>query len=114
MEMVHFIPPGQRRLAMLAAQAEAAPVLIRGGSGTGKGAIARWIHLNGPRAALPLIEADRKSPLAINWTWRFCNFGTLARVLVFISGIPRVFYGVRIRRQASIADLKRGSVDLNL
>ena len=67
MEMVHFIPPSQRRLAMLAAQAEAAPVLIRGGSGTGKGAIARWIHLNGPRAALPLIEADRKFPLALQF-----------------------------------------------
>ena len=58
MEMVHFIPPSQRRLANLAAQAEGAPVLISGASGTGKGAIARWIHQNGPRAAKPLIVAQ--------------------------------------------------------
>lgn len=60
MEMVHFIPPGQRRLANLAAQAEGAPVLISGGSGTGKGAIARWIHLNGPRAGKPFVVANLK------------------------------------------------------
>jgi DNA-binding NtrC family response regulator len=59
MEMVHFIPPGQRRLAMLAAQADTAPALISGASGTGKGAIARWIHLNSPRAAHPFITAAR-------------------------------------------------------
>ena len=64
MEMVHFIPPSQRRLAMLAAQADTAPALIHGGSGTGKGAIARWIHANGPRATRPLIVSTRKHPLA--------------------------------------------------
>lgn len=42
---------------MLAAQAELAPVLISGASGTGKGAIAKWIHANGPRAARPFREA---------------------------------------------------------
>ena len=64
MEMVHFIPPSQRRLAMLAAQADTAPVLIYGASGTGKGAIARWIHSNGPRAARPLKHANHELPLA--------------------------------------------------
>jgi DNA-binding NtrC family response regulator len=59
MEMVHFIPPGQRRLAMLAAQADTAPALISGASGTGKGAIARWIHSNSPRAAHPFVNASR-------------------------------------------------------
>ena len=59
MEMVHFIPTGQRRLAMLAAQADTAPALISGASGTGKGAIARWIHSNSPRAAHPFIIATR-------------------------------------------------------
>jgi DNA-binding NtrC family response regulator len=59
MEMVHFIPSGQRRLAMLAAQADTAPALISGASGTGKGAIARWIHSNSPRAAHPFMTATR-------------------------------------------------------
>jgi DNA-binding NtrC family response regulator len=57
MEMVHFIPPGQRRLALLAAQADSAPALISGGDGTGKGAIARWIHNKGPRAGRPFVTA---------------------------------------------------------
>lgn len=64
MEMVHFIPPSQRRLALLAAQAETAPVLIQGGHGTGKGAIARWIHQNGPRAARPFMTAVREQSLS--------------------------------------------------
>jgi len=63
MKMVHFIPPNQRRLAMLAAQAETAPVLISGASGTGKGAIAKWIHLNSPRSAKPIIETNLNKPL---------------------------------------------------
>lgn len=63
MEMVHFIPPSQRRLAMLAAQTDTAPALICGGSGSGKGAICRWIHANSPRATRPLIHADPKLPL---------------------------------------------------
>ena len=64
MEMVHFIPPSQRRLAMLAAQADTAPVLIYGASGTGKGAIARWIHQNGPRATRPCLTATHDRPLS--------------------------------------------------
>jgi two-component system response regulator HydG len=63
MEMVHFIPPTQRRLVILAAQADTAPVLICGASGTGKGAIAQWIHRNGPRAGSPMVEADHDTPL---------------------------------------------------
>ncbi len=63
MEMVHFIPTSQRRLALLAAQSDTAPALIVGGSGTGKGAIARWIHENGPRVAKPLVTAKHDSSL---------------------------------------------------
>jgi DNA-binding NtrC family response regulator len=64
MEMVHFIPSSQRRLALLAAQADSAPALIYGGSGTGKGAIARWIHSNGPRAAKAFLVAKQDRPLS--------------------------------------------------
>jgi DNA-binding NtrC family response regulator len=42
--MVHFIPSNRRTLALMAAQAEWAPVLIVGAQGTGKSAVARWIH----------------------------------------------------------------------
>ncbi len=64
MEMVHFIPPGQRRLALLAAQSDSAPALISGGDGTGKGAIARWIHNKGPRAGRPFITATHDESFA--------------------------------------------------
>jgi len=64
MEMVHFIPPSQRRIALMAAQADPTPVLIHGSSGTGKGAIAKWIHANCPRAGLPFVTAKRDEPLA--------------------------------------------------
>jgi DNA-binding NtrC family response regulator len=63
MEMVHFIPPTQRRLVILAAQADTAPVLICGAAGTGKGAIAKWIHQNGPRAGFPYVETNHEAPL---------------------------------------------------
>jgi DNA-binding NtrC family response regulator len=64
MEMVHFIPPKHRRLTLLAAQADSAPVLIYGGSGTGKGAIAKWIHQNSSRAAKRFAQATREEPLS--------------------------------------------------
>lgn len=63
MEIVQFIPPNQRRLVMLAAEADTAPVLIHGSSGTGKGAIAKWIHANSPRATMPFVLADHDFPL---------------------------------------------------
>ncbi|OFZ55648.1 MAG: hypothetical protein A2428_14950 [Bdellovibrionales bacterium RIFOXYC1_FULL_54_43] len=64
MEMVFFIPPQQRRLAMLAAQTDTASALIFGASGTGKGAIAKWIHSSGPRAARPFREASKDMSFA--------------------------------------------------
>lgn len=62
--MVHFIPSGQRRLAILAAQADTAPVLILGAEGTGKGAIARWIHNNSPRSTRSFLIATQDQSLA--------------------------------------------------
>ncbi|VGO22612.1 sigma-54-dependent transcriptional regulator [Pontiella sulfatireligans] len=39
-------------------QQHLSPVLITGETGTGKSTLARWLHNNGPRAALPLIEVN--------------------------------------------------------
>lgn len=64
MSMVYFIPASQRKIALAAAQADDEPVLVIGGSGTGKGALAKWIHQNSPRAALPFTTATRERTLA--------------------------------------------------
>ncbi len=39
-------------------QSRLPPILLQGETGTGKTAIARWIHTHGPRAAAPLIELN--------------------------------------------------------
>lgn len=62
--MVHFIPTEQRRLTLMAAQTDSAPVLIHGGSGSGKSAIAKWIHNNSARSGRPLLIATRDFPLS--------------------------------------------------
>lgn len=75
MSMVYFIPSSQRKIALTAAQAEDEPVLVIGGTGTGKGALAKWIHKNSPRAAQNCILATRERTLAEQI--RECNGGTL-------------------------------------
>lgn len=61
--MVHFVPPSQRRAAVLAAQSDSA-LLIVGGSGSGKGAIATWVRQSGPRAGMPVLTAAHGESLA--------------------------------------------------
>ncbi len=73
--MVYFIPSSQRKIALAAAQAEEEPVLVIGGTGTGKGALAKWIHQNSPRAAQPCVMATRDRTLAEQL--RDCKGGTL-------------------------------------
>ncbi len=73
--MVYFIPSSQRKLALAAAQADEEPVLVIGGSGTGKGALAKWIHQNSPRSAQPFVIATRERTLAEQI--RDCPGGTL-------------------------------------
>ena len=75
MSMVYFIPSSQRKLALSAAQADDEPVMVIGGSGTGKGALARWIHQNSPRAAQPCVTSTRERTLAEQI--RECNGGTI-------------------------------------
>jgi len=64
MRIVQFIPSSQRKLVFLAAQTDSAAVLVIGSSGTGKSALARWIHQNGPRAAGPLITLKKDETLS--------------------------------------------------
>lgn len=73
--MVYFIPSSQRKIALAAAQADEEPVLVIGGSGTGKGALAKWIHQNSPRAALSCLMSTRERTLAEQI--RDANGGTL-------------------------------------
>ncbi len=63
MKIVQFIPPSLRRLVMLAAQVDSAPVLVSGAAGTGKGGITRWIHDNSARVTLPFIIANHDTRL---------------------------------------------------
>lgn len=73
--MVYFIPSSQRKIALSAAQSDEEPVLVIGGSGTGKGALAKWIHQNSPRAALACVLSTRERTLAEQI--RDANGGTL-------------------------------------
>ena len=73
--MVYFIPSSQRKIALAAAQAEEEPVLVIGGPGTGKGALAKWIHQNSPRASQTCVMATRDRTLAEQL--RDCKGGTL-------------------------------------
>lgn len=62
--MVHFIPPKQRHLVLRAAQDDQLPVLIRGGLGSGKSGLAKWIHNNSLRSTQSYIIYDFNLPLA--------------------------------------------------
>jgi two-component system response regulator FlrC len=55
MKWVSFIPATSRRLVIRAAQHDSEPVYLSGETGSGKSAIARWIHQNSPRGAKPLV-----------------------------------------------------------
>lgn len=62
MQMVHFIPPAQRRIAMEMAVQIESPILIYGPEGSGKGEIARWIHTHGPLASKPYVVLRKSEP----------------------------------------------------
>ncbi len=59
MKWVSFIPASFRRTVIRAAQKDSEPVYISGETGSGKSAIARWIHNNSPRGAKPLVLHSR-------------------------------------------------------
>lgn len=55
MKWVSFVPAAYRRTVIRAAQKDSDPVYLSGEPGSGKSAIARWIHSNSPRGAQPFI-----------------------------------------------------------
>jgi len=57
MSMVHFISPQTRKRVLELAQSDNLHVLLLGDSGTGKGAIAKWIHAHSPRSLKPFVVA---------------------------------------------------------
>lgn len=61
--MVFFLPSSQRRALLWAAQRDQTPLLLIGASGSGKSAIARWVHAQGARAGKPWVEAQYDAPL---------------------------------------------------
>ncbi len=63
MRAIHFFPVAKRKLAILAAQQESAPVLIVGEPGTGKVSLAEWLHLNGARTGKSFYLAKPDRPL---------------------------------------------------
>jgi DNA-binding NtrC family response regulator len=63
MGMVHFISPKTRKQVMELSQNDAQHVLILGESGTGKSAIARWIHEHSSRSLKPFVLAKPQDDL---------------------------------------------------
>jgi DNA-binding NtrC family response regulator len=61
---VSFIPAISRRIVIRAAQLDSEPAYLSGESGSGKSAIARWIHQNSPRSTRPFVSYSRGDSLA--------------------------------------------------
>ncbi len=116
MDFVHFIPPNQRRLALLAAQAETAPALVYGAQGSGKEIITQWIHQHGPRSAAPFVRFDETKPLAEQihaaqpGTLLIPEVGTLNRtdqlmLLRFLKTRSIPYVGINHQQDVSLSEL---------
>ena len=65
MSGVAFIPYHLRRLTTVASLRDQEAVWISGPGGSGKSAIARWLHDRGPRAAHPFVEIKPFEPIPL-------------------------------------------------
>lgn len=63
MQWVSFIPAAYRRTVIRAAQKDSHPVYLSGATGSGKSAIARWIHGNSPRGTRPFVLTSPRDDL---------------------------------------------------
>lgn len=63
MKWVSFISSTNRRMVIRAAQNDLEACYLSGETGTGKSAIARWIHENSPRSTKPFIVLESGSSL---------------------------------------------------
>lgn len=61
--MVHFIPQESRKLIFEWAQNDAQSICLLGQAGSGKSAIARWIHAHSPRSLQPFTQYAPASDL---------------------------------------------------
>lgn len=64
MKWVSFISSTNRRMVIRAAQHDLEACYLAGETGTGKSAIARWIHENSPRSIKPFVLLDPGQSLA--------------------------------------------------
>lgn len=75
MSGVAIIPRHLRRLTTVASLRDQDAVWISGESGSGKSAIARWLHERGPRSAYPFVEIKAFDPIPLQI--RSAGMGTL-------------------------------------
>lgn len=104
-EVVHFIPPQQRKIALQAAQSDPAPVLILGGSGSGKETLGRWIHRQSARSLGPLYHVGPEEQDQLISTLKVAQTGTVI--------IVEIGNWTLTEQQKILGFLKTGAISLD-